>query len=375
MPREQRPKTAAQEAEEFFYIGEDGEMADADLHNRIIRKVDYAIDEKIMAPIREKYRRYRGPRNRGTRDAYTEALHPRGEGGKWIQSSGSARSTVPGKPSNAAALYKAPTKTPDDLVAMVPGADVAVMHARERLEGMVETHKSVAEGGFKQEDGSYTPERAALHKKIVGEYINAELVVKFSPEPGQNPLLTILGGRGGSGKGWLTSKDGPIDTTKSMVIDSDEIKGKLPEYKGWNAAQLHEEATDIVNMIDFSASRLGLNVVLDGTLKSDSIKKRIAVYQEPPHHEYELEGFYMYASPETAARRALGRFKTKKGDFGGRFVPPEIILGNTQNESNFDRMSESFRKWAVYDNDTEAGLPKLVDQGGRVPKQKRRRDS
>ena len=370
-----KPQTAGQEAEEFFYIGEDGEPADARLHGRIIREVDYAIDEKIMAPIRERHRRYRGPRNRGTRDAYNEALHPRGEGGKWIQSSGSARSTVPGKPSNAAALYKASTKTPDDIVAMVPGADVAVMQARKRLEGVVETHKPVAEGGFKQTDGSYTPERAALHKKIVSEYINAESVTKFSPEPGQNPLLTILGGRGGSGKGWLTSKDGPIDTTKSMVIDSDEIKGKLPEYKGWNAAQLHEEATDIVNMIDFSASRLGLNVVLDGTLKSDSIRKRIEVYQAPPHHEYELDGYYMYASPETAARRALGRFKTKKGDFGGRFVPPEVILGNTKNESNFDRMSESFRKWAVYDNDEDAGLPKLVDQGGRVPKQKRRSDS
>ena len=378
------PKTAAQEAEEFFYLDDDGEKADADLHNRIIRKVDYAIDEKIMAPIRE---RYRGKRNKAMRDAYVESEHPRDEYGKWTsgggggssegwtQSSGSARSTVPGKPSNAAALYKAPTKTPDQIVAQVPGADVAVARARERMSEMVETHKPVAEGGFKQEDGSYTPERAALHQKIVEDYINQDLVRKFLPEPGQNPTLTILGGRGGSGKGWLTSKDGPIDTTKAMVIDSDEVKGKLPEYKGWNAAQLHEEATDIVNMIDFSASRLGLNVVLDGTLKGDSIMKRIAVYQEPPHHEYDLEGFYMYASPETAARRALNRFATKKGDFGGRFVPPEVILGNTKNEANFDRMTESFRKWAVYDNDTEAGLPKLVEQGGRVPKRKRRSDS
>jgi predicted ABC-type ATPase len=378
-----KPQTAEQEAEaeEFFYLNEDGSKSDAALHNRILGAVEYPIDEKIMGPIREKHRnkwlreRYRGPRNRATRDAYIESEHPRGEGGKWIQSSGSARSTVPGAPSNAARLYKASTKTADEVVAEVPGADVAVAHAREQLKDVVETHKPVSEGGFKQPDGSYTPERAALHQKILHEYINQDSVRKFSPEPGQNPMLTILGGRGGSGKGWLTSKDGPIDATKSMVIDSDEIKGKLPEYKGWNAAQLHEEATDIVNMIDFSASRLGLNVVLDGTLKSDSILKRIQVYQEPPHHEYELEGFYMYASPATAARRALGRFKTKKGDFGGRFVPPEVILGNTKNESNFDKMSESFRKWAVYDNDEDAGLPKLVEQGGRVPKPKRRRNS
>jgi len=375
VPRE--PQTAEQEAEaeEFFYLNADGSKSDAALHNRILGAVEYPVNQQMMIPIRNKNReKWLSKQRRRVRDTYVESEHPRGEGGKWIQSSGSARSTVPGKPSNAAALYKAPTKTADDIVAGVPGADVAVARARERLNGVVETYKLVSEGGFKREDGTYTPERAALHKKIVLEYINASSVVKYSPEPGQNPTLTILGGRGGSGKGWLTSKDGPIDSTKSMVIDSDEIKGKLPEYKGWNAAQLHEEATDIVNMIDFSASRLGLNVVLDGTLKGDSILKRIQVYQAPPYHEYELEGFYMYASPETAARRALERFKTKKGDFGGRFVPPEIVLGNTKNETNFDKMSDSFRKWAVYDNDEDAGLPKLVERGGRVPKRKRRRD-
>ena len=48
-------------AMEFFYEDEDGDMADADLHASIMVRVDhpemFTIDEKIMAPIRERNRK------------------------------------------------------------------------------------------------------------------------------------------------------------------------------------------------------------------------------------------------------------------------------------------------------------------------------
>ena len=45
-------------AEEFFYRGKDGSMKDANLHDRIIFVAEHAqVDETIMAPIREKYRK------------------------------------------------------------------------------------------------------------------------------------------------------------------------------------------------------------------------------------------------------------------------------------------------------------------------------
>lgn len=366
--RKRQPKDDAPDSDEFFYVTKDGFKDDTELHDPILRAVDYPINEAIMGPIRDRYRRKRFG------DAgWNEALHPRDPVGKFTRGGGGEHATTSGHVSNAAALYKAPTKTADELIAEVPGADEAVARARHRLMGVVETDKLVSQGGFKQADGTYTPERAAIHQKIVSEYINEDTIKKFSPEPGEAPLLTILGGRGGSGKGWLTSGEtAPIDARKSMVLDSDEIKGKLPEYKGWNAAQLHEEASDIVAMIDRRAGALGLNVVLDGTLKSTSILKRVEVYQATPSHKYEMEGFYMYASPETAARRAMGRFKTKKGDFSGRFVPPEVILGNTKNESNFDAMTPNFRRWAVYDNNEEGrSEPRLVQRGGRLYQRKR----
>lgn len=305
---------------------------------------------------------------------FDESQHPRAEDGKFTDGGGGsaapAKTDEPaakGKPqSSAAKLYKAPSKTADEIVAEVPGAKEAVASVRERLSRVVETNKPVAEGGFKQPDGSYTPERRAVHQKIIDEYINPGNIAQYSPAQGEKSVLTVIGGRGGSGKSWLTGKDGPVDTSETLVIDNDEVKSKLPEYAGWNAAQLHEEASDIVALIDRRAAALGLNVTLDGTLKSTSILKRIEEYQAPPATDYELEGYYMYASPETAAKRALGRFATKKGDFSGRFVPPEVVLSNTKNEANFDELSSGFRKWAIYDNDKgPGGAPRLYQQGGR----------
>jgi hypothetical protein len=45
-------------AQEFFYEEGAGKMADADLHNRIMFVAEHCVvDETIMAPIRERYRR------------------------------------------------------------------------------------------------------------------------------------------------------------------------------------------------------------------------------------------------------------------------------------------------------------------------------
>jgi predicted ABC-type ATPase len=262
--------------------------------------------------------------------------------------------------SHAADLYTPPTMTPDEIINAVPGAREAVDIVNRKLKAGVSTDKTPEEGGYKNADGTYTPERAQLHKDIVDHFIHPEAVKKYMPEKGANPVLTVLGGRGGSGKSWLTGDEGPVDTEKSMVIDADEVKGMLPEYEGWNAALLHEESSDIVALIDRRAASLGINVTLDGTLKSTNILNRIAVYQDPKESTYDLDGYYMYASPQTAATRAMRRFSAG-GTFKGRYVPPEVVLGNTKNEQNFDILSESFRQWAIYDNDGNEG-PKLVDE-------------
>jgi predicted ABC-type ATPase len=353
-------------AREFFYI-ENGKRRDAELHDYILDQGDDAAAKAVSDKVKARLLKPRDVAKGFDPD------EPRDESGKWTDGgggdggsesgSGSEGEAKPGKTANATHLYTAPSKSADEIVAGFPGGAEAINQTRDMLKGVVATDRLPSEGGFKNADGSYTPQRQVLHNDIVSHFINDAAIKKYTPAAGEQPTLTVLGGRGGSGKSWLTGKDGPIDSEKSMLLDADAIKTMLPGYQGWNAAQFHEESSDIAALIDRRAAALGMNVILDGTLKSSNIAERIKTYKAAG--DYALEGYYMYASPQTAATRAMARF-SKGGTFKGRFVPPEVILGNTNNEKNFDKLSADMRKWAVYDNDAEGrgSTPKLVSHSG-----------
>jgi hypothetical protein len=78
-----------------------------------------------------------------------------------------------------------------------------------------------------------------------------------------------------------------------------------------------------------------------------------------------LNGYYMHAPPDVATERALERFKRGNEKNGkGRYVPPDYILGATENEKHFDEYIPAFRKWGVYDNNTGGGgAPRHVASG------------
>jgi predicted ABC-type ATPase len=179
--------------------------------------------------------------------------------------------------------------------------------------------------------------------------------------------MIVLGGRGGSGKSFFTTKGaGPIDESKFIVIDSDKFKSQLPEYKGWNAALLHDECDTLVELAQQRAQKYGLNVLHDATIKNEEgVAMRVADYKGKG---YRIEGHYMFCPPEEAAKRATGRFVSggqkaaaagKQGELG-RFVPPEVVLGNRANERNFDKLTKAFDDWSVYDNSVMGGAPKFV---------------
>ena len=173
----------------------------------------------------------------------------------------------------------------------------------------------------------------------------------------KKPRLDVLGGRGGSGKSFLTKPGGPVNSKNALLLDSDRVKGMLPEYQGWNAAMLHEEATHILNMADRRATALGINTIHDGTLKTEkNVAARIAQYKAKG---YDVNGYFVHTTPETAADRALGRFM--RGGETGRYVPPDVILNNTTNEKSFDNMKGGFAHWQLYDNNGSA--PKLIAEG------------
>lgn len=242
-------------------------------------------------------------------------------------------------------------------IAAEAGATEAIAKAEKKLAASVPTDAPVDKGGHKLPDGTFTPERRAVHKAILDKLFNPEAVAKATPDPGQKPTMVFLGGRGGSGKSWLTSKDGPVDEHKFVVVDADAFKGQLPGYEGWNAASYHEESSHLVDLAEQQAIAAGVNIVHDATLKTESSAlARAKKYQAAG---YDIHGHYMFASPATATGRAMGRFM--RGGEKGRFVPPDVVMGNVNNEKNFDKMKSGFSKWTVYDNNAGGGgTPKLV---------------
>ena len=185
-----------------------------------------------------------------------------------------------------------------------------------------------------------------MHDAIIDTVFTEKAIAAATPKQGEQPVLHLMGGRGGSGKSWYTRKDGTIDPSTAIYINNDDFKSALPEYQGWNAALLHEEASEIGDTIEQLSREHGLNVILDATMKSGHpMVRRFEAYKAAG---YRVEGHYMYASPATAAQRALERFV--RGGETGRFVAPEYSLGSTSNETTFDVIRDRMDKWEIYDN-------------------------
>lgn len=284
---------------------------------------------------------------------------PRDEGGKWTSGGGSAGGSGDAKPtgggrgSSAGELLKPTSASVESIVAKVSGAAARIREVKAKLESGVPTDAPVDKGGHKQADGSWTPERAAAHDRILNSMFTPEKVAAATPAPGEKPTLHLLGGRGGSGKSWFTGPQGSVNASKAVMLNNDDFKEALPGYEGWNAALLHEESRHIGKIAERTARERGLNIVIDGTMRrTGDFEKKVNEYKAAG---YRIEGHYMYLAPEVSTERAITRFM--KGGKTGRYVPPEYTLGSRSNEASFDAVKGKMDRWEIYDNSGTA--PKL----------------
>jgi predicted ABC-type ATPase len=214
----------------------------------------------------------------------------------------------------------------------------------------------VKDGGFVRDNGTYTPEREALHKQLLDHIFSTPAIAAATPPAGQKPTAILFGGRPGSGKSLLTAKDGPLSIQNAIVLDPDHFKQQLPEYKGWNATLLHEESSHLTHLAANRAQALGLNVVFDQTMRTQSTPEGWIKQFEGTH---DIHGVFLHTPPQEAAARALGRFAQT-----GRFVDPDFILGQRENEQNFDKLIPHMKTWRVYDNSGQGEHPYLYAKGG-----------
>jgi hypothetical protein len=106
---------------------------------------------------------------------------------------------------------------------------------------------------FDYESNQYTPERRRLHKDIIYN-IKKDIVCIESDEP----IAILMGGSPASGKSTFLKKYSPYLLNEEILkIDADDIRSKLPEYRGFNATQTHLETKDIVNNL-LSDRNIGL---------------------------------------------------------------------------------------------------------------------
>ena len=253
------------------------------------------------------------------------------------------RPSVEGQYKNATELFDAtydPHVDENALLDAIPGARERVIMAEAANRGPdTQTQYLV--------NGKYTPERVAIHNQLLAEMFTDGAIRNATPRPGERPTFTVLGGRGGSGKSWFTEDvTSPVSeiASRSIIVNSDNFKERLPEYTGLNANLVHEESSDLTSRAIDIARRSGLNVIFDGTVRSTgTVGRYISEFKEAG---YRVNGYYMHAAPQTAALRALGRFVKM-----GRYVPVSYVLGSTSNERSFDSLSGEMDDWEVYSSD------------------------
>lgn len=164
--------------------------------------------------------------------------------------------------------------------------------------------------------GNYTDTRKLLHDKIIADF-TANKPCEVKPQP----IAILTGGAPGAGKSTFINKFAAWinDESKIVKIDADEIRAKLPEYKGWNAFNTHAETKDIVNqLLDKVGKPCESDLVYDGTMnKAENYKPLIAKLKSLG---YKIFVIYIQVPKEVSMQRVMSRYQSK-----GRYVPFEVI--------------------------------------------------
>jgi predicted ABC-type ATPase len=235
---------------------------------------------------------------------------------------------------------------------------------KESLDSMtkcLETLPQTKSLHFNPEKNDYNPERKKLHREIIYEF-KKDLICVDSTQP----IAILMGGSPASGKSTFLKKYAPyLLKTEILKIDADEIRAKLPEYKGYNASQTHLETKDIVNTL-LSDRNIGIpclfDVIYDGTM--NNTKSYLPLINLLKSLGYKVFIVYIDKVPkDVVIKRSIERYKRS-----GRFVPLSVIDDFFEKGTEaLERLKGSVDGYMVIDgSDTNY---KVIERGGiRLPK-------
>jgi len=212
---------------------------------------------------------------------------------------------------------------------------------------------------FLRPDGTFTPDRQALHDRIVFNAVDGI-------QPSANPTYTMLGGGPASGKTTVINSGVAevIDATKAVHINADDIKSLLPETQAmldakdtaW-AAYTHEESSYLAKRIQNAAMQRSQHIVLDGT-GDNGVQSIVGKLKAASDAGYEVNGVYVTVTTEQALARSAAR-----GVRTGRVVPDTVVRNIHAAVSDvFPQIYGRFDSFYVVDNSIN---PRIIATGGK----------
>ena len=218
-------------------------------------------------------------------------------------------------------------------------------------------------------NGNLTPERDAIHKDIICEHLEG---VK---KPSGKRVMTFMGGGSASGKSSILydPEKNPngvkVPSRKNgdgVLVDSDEIKKMLPEYKEMDAdgndraaGYCHEESSALTKRIMQTGIENGYNVTLDGTGdgKLKSMREKI---QQAKDAGMEVRGVYCTCDIEQALER-----NWKRGKKTGRLPGADIVVGTHKAVSAiFPEIYKDFDHLELWDTNDRGKKVKIAEAHG-----------
>jgi hypothetical protein len=153
--------------------------------------------------------------------------------------------------------------------------------------------------------------------------------------------------------------------TRSLVVDPDDAKRMLPEYRdGKNAIALHEESSVIakgLNGLMDCAMWRGFNII-SPTIGATPARL-LDVQQLLRKNGYTVALIYVHCPPEIAAVRSLHRLMDD-----GRYVPLSLIFGapyaNPESAYRTLKQNDGWAGWARFDVSAAGSAPHLDEIEG-----------
>ena len=218
--------------------------------------------------------------------------------------------------------------------------------------------------GHMDKDGNLTPEREALHKKIIDDVLKGKV-----PVEGQ-ATMTMLGGGPASGKSSVMNPDTSNDPN-SVTVDPDFFKTLLPGYaemaqQSENAASFyHEESSALAKRFAEVSFKENYNVIYDGTGdgSTESVQKKIDAARASG---YRVEAKYVTIDTEEAVRRNQKRYDDAVAEGKTPRLPPvdRVIETHMKVTDISVAMADKFDHIEVWDNNGAKGSQKLIATGG-----------